>query len=211
MYYVSADPLGEGAIHSATSDDGLAFTPEAGVRLRPGPPGSPDEGGIIHLSIVRRPNGGYRLYYDAVGSGGGGGSDWRGVRSARSMDGLTWRKDRGYRIRAGRSPIGFADLVWSPFVERSGRRYKLYFSLETDRKIRERVGIYLATSRYGLDFTIHAEHPVLGLDPKVTYPRQGEGGMTGLPQDAFVIRVDGGRRLFYWQAKKWTLSAFLVL
>lgn len=206
MYYVSNDPADEGAILSATSTDGLTWTPEDGVRLRHGRPRALDSDGLIHLNVVSLPGGGYRMYYDAVGPGD---VNWRGIVSATSADGLTWTKDDGVRIKAGRDPIEFAGMVWSPFAETYAGGYKLYFCVETDPDIaKRRAGIYVATSSDGLKFTVRGR--VLGMDPDVTRYRQVEGGMRGMPQDPFVIPVTGGKRLFYWQARDGTFSAFLA-
>ena len=211
LYYVSTDAADGGVVRSAISDDGLTFTKEKGVRLRPGADGQPDDSGIIHMDVLALPGGGYRMYYDAVGSTGGDAPDWRGIRSAYSEDGLQWRKDAGFRVKAGKDPIPFSDLVWSPYAERKGGLTKLFFSLETDRRPAQRVGVYVATSSDGLSFSIKSDHPVLGLDPAAgTDPGYGTGGMLGLPQDPAIVDVAGGRRLFYWQAEEGTFSAFLA-
>jgi len=210
MYFVSNDVADDGAIRSALSDDGLTFVQEPGIRLRPGDKGTIDSRGVIHLCVVKLKGGGYRMYYDAVGPSQGGSPNWRGIVSATSEDGLRFRKDDGVRIKAGRDPIGFANMVWSPFVERYPRGYKLYFSVETDLDVaKARAGIYLATSDDGLGFRVRDR--ILGIDPAVTAPTYVDGGMQGLPQDAFVIDVTGGRRIFYWQAQEGTFSAFLAL
>jgi hypothetical protein len=210
LYYVSTDPADGGVVRSAISDDGLAFAKEKGTRLRPGSAGQPDDSGIIHMDVLALPGGAFRMYYDAVGSIGEA-PDWRGIRSAHSSDGLSFRKDPGFRIKAGDDPIAFADMVLSPFAERKRGTTKLFFSLETDRRPAERVGVYVATSQDGLSFSIKGDHPALGLDPAVgTDPGYGEGGMLGLPQDPAIIDVDGGRRLFYWQAEEGTFSAFIA-
>lgn len=210
LYYVSTDAADGGVVRSAISDDGLAFSKEKGTRLRPGANGQPDDSGIIHMDVLALPGGGFRMYYDAVGSIGEA-PDWRGIRSAHSADGLGFRKDPGFRVKAGNDPIPFADMVWSPFAERKKGTTKLFFSLETDRRPAKRAGVYVATSQDGLAFSVKADHPVLDLDPAVgTDPGYGEGGMLGLPQDPAIVDVDGGRRLFYWQAEEGTFSAFIA-
>lgn len=209
LYYVSTDPADGGVVRSAISDDGLGFTKEKGTRLRPGAAGRPDDSGVIHMDVLALPGGGFRMYYDAVGSVGDA-PDWRGIRSAFSADGLDWQKDPGFRVKAGKDPIPFADMVWSPYAERKSGTTKLFFSLETDRRPADRAGVYVAISSDGLTFSVKADHPVLGLDPAVgSDPGYGAGGMLGLPQDPAIVDVDGGRRLFYWQAEEGTFSAFL--
>ncbi|MFQ6015984.1 MAG: hypothetical protein ACE5NP_11145 [Anaerolineae bacterium] len=58
MYYHSPDKR----ILSAFSADGLNWQPE-GVRLEPGPVGSFDANGVESPSVVRLPDGRYRMYY----------------------------------------------------------------------------------------------------------------------------------------------------
>ncbi len=194
-------------VYSALSDDGLAFAEEPGVRLSAGGAAARDAAAIIHPHVIALRGGGYRMYYDADAGSSGQAPNWRGIMSARSADGLNWVKEAGTRIRAGSGHLGFADLVWSPFAQRSGSGYRLYFSVETDRQPARRAGVYRASSRDGLHFTV-AARPEFGLSPSVgSNPRTGPGGMEGLPQDTFIIVSDAGQRLFYWEARRGTLSA----
>lgn len=213
MYYSRSGPSDpddpSSGVLSALSSDGLTFEPDPGVRLRPGADGEPDDAGIIHPHVIEVRGGGYRMYYDADAGARPGNDDapnWKGIRSATSSDGLEWSKDRGFRIRKGMQGLSWADLVWSPFAQRRGKRTIIYFGAETDENPRRRAGIYRATSLDGLAFTV--EERELGIDPDVERPEQGPGGMTGLPQDPFIIQVGSGERLFFWQAQEGTFSAF---
>jgi len=207
MYFTNTDPSrGEtGVVMSAVSTDGLTFEVETGVRLRPGSSGSPDAAGLIHMSVVRDSSG-YILFYDADRGSRGTAPDWRGIMSARSNDGLTWTKDKGFRIQTGMKNLKFATMVWSPFLEKKGSRYTLYFTAEPNNATRKHGGIYKATSSNGKTFKV-SKKVVLGIDPAVKDIKQGPGGTTGLPQDPFIIRVGKERRMFVFQAQQGTLSA----
>lgn len=206
MYHSASGPDG-GPVLSAISDDGLAFVAEDGVRLEPGAAGEPDAKAMIHPSVVRLPDGSFRMYYDAQSpTEGQFDLGWKGVMSASSPDGLVWTKDAGFRVKAGKGGVPFADLVWSPFVELENGLWKLYFSVETESA--GKVGVYLATSSDGVRFRVQAKR-VLAREPRVGPPSLGQGGMNGLPQDVVLFAVPGGKRALYWLARKGTYSAFL--
>lgn len=198
IYYSRAD---SGGVVSAISDDGLSFTPEAGVRLASRPGERP-----IHPDIVRV-GGGWRLYYDADASQPGDAApQWLGIRSAFSEDGLSFRRERGWRITTRTAGLENASLVWSPFAERRGRKTDLLFAVETNRDPERLAGIWRARSKDSSKFKARPG-PELGVDPAVE-PTPGPGGLSGLPQDPFVIRVPGGQRLFYWAARAGSYTAF---
>ena len=199
IYYSTAT---SGGVVSAVSEDGLEFTPEPGTRLGDKPRERP-----IHLSVIRAGSG-WRMYYDADASQPGEmAPDWRGIRSAYSPDGLDWRRERGWRITKKADGLRAASLVWSPFAERRGGKLDLLFTVETSRRPKALAGIWRARSKNGRKFEV-VRGPELGLDPQVKNPRPGPGGLSGLPQDPFAISVEGGRRLFYWEARKGNFSAF---
>lgn len=199
IYYSTAD---SGGVISAVSEDGLNFTPEPGLRLAAKPGERP-----IHLHVVEV-EGGWRMYYDADASSPGEAvPDWRGIRSAFSPDGLEWQRERGFRIRAGMKRLRSASLVWSPFAEQRRGRTKLYFAVETDKKPKKKAGIYRAVSKNGRKFKVARGGPELGVDPRVRNPTPTPGGLSGQPQDPFIIRAEGEQRLFYWQARAGNFSA----
>lgn len=192
LYYSKQDDRN---IYSAISSDGLSFTEEAGVRLVLGAPGDPDEGGMIHPVIVKLPDGSLKLYYDALGQGGNFPENSNGIMSAGSTDGLTFVKDKGVRIRANSKPIGFVHLVFSSFAEFEDGLYKLYFTGESDNV--KKLGVFVAVSENGVDFTIN-KRPIIKRDKRAGPPTNGQLGRVGMPQDVFIVNVDGGKRLFYW-------------
>jgi hypothetical protein len=199
IYYSTA--TSEGVV-SAVSENGLDFTPEPGVRLPSKPRERP-----IHLDVIRAGSG-WRMYYDADASEPGEmAPDWRGIRSAYSPDGLSWQRERGWRIDEKTSGLRSASLVWSPFAERRGGKVDLLFSVETSRRPEALAGIWRARSKNGRAFDV-VRGPELGVDPRVKRPEPGPGGLSGLPQDPFVIRVEDGQRLFYWEAREGNFSAF---
>lgn len=189
---------------SAVSTDGLNFVAEDGVRLRPGP-GPSDRYGIVHPHVIRLANGSYRMYYDGENSPPRmNGVAWENILSASSPDGLTWSKDRGARFKADARSTSFAHLVWSPFVERVGKKkYKMYFNAESDKQSRS--GIYSATSRNGLSFKLRMK-PELGVNRSA--PKgPAIGGPPGLPQDPFVIKLGSLERMLVWEAGIGTITA----
>lgn len=185
---------------SKISDDGLSFTDEEGIRL------TADEEGIIHPSVIVLPTGGYRMYFDAEVSPESDNSPNFGerIKSAYSEDGLTWTRDKGVRIKLRKKGLpSTADLVFSPFIDYDEKheQFKLYMTIE-DNKNKMKSGIYLALSKNGLSFKIKSK-PVLGLDPAVTNPVSGKGGLKGNPQDVFIITTSDGSKLMYvWQSEK---------
>jgi hypothetical protein len=126
-------------ILSASSADGLDWTPDAGTRL------SPQEGGAGDFRVVssevvpvETESGMLRMYFECCPGPQSGQST---IRSASSEDGgLSWRVEPGVRI--GEGDRGFS----SPrLINLDDGRYRLYFS--------ERgVGIISALSVDGLEF-----------------------------------------------------------
>ncbi len=193
IYFSSNDDRN---LRSAISEDGLTFIEEEGFRLTLGAEGEPDVAGIIHPVIVKTPSDGFKIYYDALDNEGIFPNDSQGIMSASSDDGLNFTKDQGFRIRSGTKPLSFSTLVWSPFVEYDDGLYKLYFSVEGNAK---KAGAYVGVSEDGINFTI-SKKPILKRDKRLGPNKPGIGGLPGLPQDIFIIEVDGGKRLYYWSA-----------
>ncbi len=64
MYYVGGNgEVGWRAILSAVSRDGLKWRREPGVRLAPGPEGTPDAAGLVKPSVLGLPDGRFRMFY----------------------------------------------------------------------------------------------------------------------------------------------------
>lgn len=197
-------------VRSAISEDGLAFEEEPGIRLAAG--GKNDPASIAHPHVVALPGGGYRMYYDGERAPRPNGPSFgHAILSAVSKNGLAWRKEPGIRVRPHMPGLEFAGMTWSPFAERAGGVWKLYFSVESASPTPARAfaehGLYVATSRDGLSFRLRPGAE-LGTDPRAKGKQPTRSGQPGVPQDAFAVRVPGGKRLFFWQAGEGVFSAF---
>ncbi|MDP1710814.1 MAG: hypothetical protein Q8L46_02645 [candidate division WWE3 bacterium] len=187
-------------IKSAVSTDGLSWTIEEGTRLLPGGEFDPDN--IVHPSVISRPEGGYRMYYD--GEVRRSEQDFtRRILSATSSDGVTWTKDPGVRINVGEGPL-YADLVWGAHAEYYAltQTYQLYFSASRRNATEPNEGgtfpsgsaIYSATSQDGLLFTVSPE-PELALAEESGEP--------------FVLNFPETKRMYYWVNGSGIYSAVL--
>ncbi len=85
MYYDAFDGSHD-RILSATSDDGLSFTKDAGIRIDVGPAGSIDARQALSPSVRRLPDGSLEMLYS------GNSGDSPRILRATSADGLTWTK-----------------------------------------------------------------------------------------------------------------------
>ncbi len=178
-----------GTIRSATSSDGftgLAFVEDAGDRVAPA--GSGDEsGGIRHPCVIRLAAGSYLMYYDATDSGGA-----VRIKAASSADGTTWTKqgvviDPSMAHDKG-SPL--ADVTFTPGAVVDGDGLiRLFFSVNEPSSRTDRMGVYMATSGNGLDFTIQPGPVVSGY----TISGQNHG-----VQDPAPVFTDLGLRVYYW-------------
>lgn len=81
----------QGGITSAISKDGLVFIPEDGLRI---PPGTGMEMIVADPTVIRTPEGGFRLFYKGAEGGGHGpiGQKHR-IFSAYSDDGINFNKE----------------------------------------------------------------------------------------------------------------------
>lgn len=200
LYYTDSS---SGDFVSAITSDGTTFSQEDGVRLSTSQAGRK----IVHPHVVAVPTGGYRLYYDQelenhpVGFG-------KNILSLYSEDGLTWVREKGVRI--GKKISGFAKLnkpgpVFSPFAMYRNGKVLIYFTAENDNK-QKKSGVWIAQSRDGKKFTVLSK--ALGIDPAVSDPTAGQGGLTGNPQDTFIITTStGSKRMYIWQAQEGIYSA----
>lgn len=93
----SGRPVIERGVYSFTStDEGLTFTPDDGVRITAAAAGT---NGVSGPVIVRMTTGGWRMYFsDATKPGD---VSPKKIVSARSNDLMTWTMDAGVRIGAG--------------------------------------------------------------------------------------------------------------
>lgn len=102
MYYAGFDGDFDRVL-SATSQDGLTWTRESGVRVDHGAPGSFSEIGVGNPFPLLLDEGGVRMYYVASMPG----NELRAILSANSPDGLTFTEEEGVRIDRG--PLGAFD------------------------------------------------------------------------------------------------------
>ncbi len=105
IYYIRGSSL----VYSASSSDGgLTFTEDAGIRLSSTTEPLLDIAisSITGLSVLPLSGSGYRMVYSVIGSTG----DFR-IYSATSADGINWANDTGTRIDGGTSFVGSPSLV----------------------------------------------------------------------------------------------------
>lgn len=116
LYYKAYRPGWRGCLFSARSADGRRWERE-GVRLMPGPEGSPDSARTCFPWLVPDArSGGYRLFY-----GGSTEPEPFGVfniLSARSRDGFDWTKEPDIRIPRGAESAADAGGALMPAVYR---------------------------------------------------------------------------------------------
>ncbi len=159
---------GPGGILSAISDDGLTFKKEAGVRIVPGSPGSP-EAIVSDPTVVALKNGKMRMYYNGATGSGGPGQSVHSIYSAISSDGLNFDKE-GIRIDSQQTP----DRGWASVPEAitlpDGRVRIYYVSDGLDVKH----GVVSAVSEDGLSFTREETRVTGFVDPAVI--RLADGG-----------------------------------
>lgn len=140
----------QGYILSATSDDGLHFTPEPGIRLAPQP-------SIPHLSLraiapslTPLPDHCWRMYFEARGPA----HLPTVVMSAISNDQLHWQLEPGIRLQ---TPGGVGGPRYTPLPEGQGRLYcfeSLYAPPGIGQAPRISSRIISARTTDGLHFTL---------------------------------------------------------
>lgn len=116
LYYKAYRPGWRGCLFSARSPDGFQWERE-GVRLMPGPPGSPDSARTCFPWLVPDADAGdYRLFY-----GGSSEPEPFGVfdiLSATSRDAIAWDKEPGIRVARGSEGAGDGGGALMPAVYR---------------------------------------------------------------------------------------------
>jgi hypothetical protein len=131
-----------------SSDEGLTFTLEAGVRLAASAVG---ESTITGGSVVRNRDGGWRMYF---------GGEAR-VFSATSTDLLTWTPDAGVRVGPGAS-LGGNPAVHPDAILNAAGSVSLFFfhgpspANPMTAGLGDKGGMYVSTSTDGLTFTAEA-------------------------------------------------------
>jgi len=129
----------DGIVSSVSSDEGLTFTREPGHSVRADAIGFTPSG----ASLARMQNGTWRMYFSSLPRPGEGPQAHR-VRSASSIDLLTWTLDEGVRIGPGSALEGgeHPAAIGNP----DGSVSPVYFRATTFR-------LMMATSPDGLTFT----------------------------------------------------------
>ena len=131
-------------IGSSWSPDGLQFTHEDGLRLANATTGLARTGGV---SVISRPDGGYRAYFSDLGLPGVPPGPTR-LKSARSPDALVWTMDEGVRIGDGAPHL--TGRSRQPFaLHRGGACVTLFYTRIESSPTR----IAYATALDGMTFT----------------------------------------------------------
>lgn len=106
----------QGYILSATSEDGLNFLPEPGIRVAPLPSLPHMSLRVLAPSVAALPSGGWRMYFEARGS-----ADWpTSICSAISTDQINWRYEEGIRFTR---PGGVGAPRFTPSAGGGGRLF----------------------------------------------------------------------------------------
>jgi hypothetical protein len=177
MFYSAGRVPDEGIYSAVSSDEGLTFTLEPGVRLTAAAAGYERIGGI---DIIRLPDGRWRLYTSDRASQPVPGQPFptETIVSATSSDMQTWTMDPGVRIGAGATVTG-SSAHPSAIVNDDGTVTLFYHRFSPPVP-----GLLTATSADGLSFTSE------------TFIRQQAGSETYGDPD--VVRLpDGSLRIYY--------------
>lgn len=118
LYFSGSDDFGTtaGKILSATSNDGLTWNQEAGVRL-----GADNQGYLFQPNIITLSDGRLRMYT----TGNGIDDPWWEIYSAVSIDGVNWSKEPGIRVDGQ----GNESIAGSALVPVSCDAYLMFFSV----------------------------------------------------------------------------------
>lgn len=176
MYYAAEPEVAgfKGQVYSAVSNDGITWTPETGERME----------WATFPSIIKMPDGKYRMYYQKGGL----------IKSALSSEGLSWKEEAGTRIDTVNNVGLNLENVAAPTILKNGQEYLMVYRGTINEKYPEKVPnantqLFLwATSQDGLIF----EKKGLALDSRTD---EFKGLLDG-PE--FVIWDDGTIRLYFW-------------
>ena len=99
LFYTAVGPAKpfadcQGYILSATSGDGLAFTPEPGIRIAPDPLDPPMSLRVLAPSVAALPDGTWRMYVESRGPA----TTPTTIRSAHSPNLIDWTLEPGTRL-----------------------------------------------------------------------------------------------------------------
>jgi hypothetical protein len=140
----------QGYILSATSDDGLAFTPEPGIRLASDPNDPPMSLRVLAPSVAALSDGPWRMYFEARGPA----TMPTTIRSARSSNLIDWTLEPGTRL-ATSGGVGAPRFRW--LGDGTGELLALdsrYTGGGPGRSARTAMAVIRATTTDGLHFAI---------------------------------------------------------
>ena len=143
-------PNCQGYILSATSDDGLIFRKDPGIRLAPKPSLPHISLRVIAPTVTRLPNGSWRMYFEARGPA----NRPTTICSAVSPDMLNWEIEDGIRIQ---SLGGIGGPRYLSLSKGRGRLYCFNLKLGEDGHLTSRKVVSAITSD-GLNFEFETYH-----------------------------------------------------
>ena len=175
MYYAIEPevPGNKLEVYSATSTDGIKWTPESGVR----------RAFTVFPDVVKLPDGTWRMYFQNLGV----------IKSAKSTDGLKWTDESGTRIDTKNSLGLTFERVAGPTTIRDGNKYIMAYSGAVPGKYKDApnpdMGVLLwATSADGLKFEVQG----IALDTR-------NDQFYGWADTPDLIRWDDGTiKMFFW-------------
>lgn len=138
----------QGYILSATSANGLDFTPEPAIRVAPDPALPQLSLRTLAPSVVALPGGGWRMYFEARGPA----AQPTAIMSATSDDQIDWRIEAGIRFTA---PGGVGAPRYLPLPDGGGRLFcfeSVYPGGDPTSGPRLGTRVISATTRDGLTF-----------------------------------------------------------
>ncbi len=162
LFFTSGD-----GIRSATSADGLTFTIEAGFRISKQQAGFADATGTLVAvsggSLVALADGRYRMYFSTLPRPGETAGGHR-VKSAVSVDMLTWEVEPGILLGAGAATL--TESAEHPFaLAHPNGSVTLYYGKFGASPTGAAEGLYQSTSTDGRTFTTEALSVFFGNDP----------------------------------------------
>lgn len=170
LFFISGD-----GIKSATSEDGLNFTVEAGFRISKEQAGLTDAAGNLQAlsgaTILRLQDGRYRMYFSDLPRPGEGPGGHR-IKSAVSTDMLTWVMEEGLRMGVGATSLGESAEHPSALAHADGRM-TLYYGKFLGPGSSNAEGMYFSTSNDGLTFETETLGVFRGNDPDLIHRQDG--------------------------------------
>ncbi len=179
------------AIVSAISSDGINFEPEDGYRLYYDKNSNFESEGIRGAKILPLRDGGFRMYYLGIDKNG-----IQRLLSAYSKDGLNWNREKV--ILEPQSLCSYSKRIWNvaPFSPYANSFY-LFFTGEICDDNTHTGGIFLATSKDGLNFTVNHTPILSSYYLKSSFNGDYFNDPINNPQDPSVIMTNEGLKMFF--------------